>query len=65
MKEILVARRLLSKDIIFSVLNENARLIFERSPDWLWIIISSAHIIHVMFSIMVHEVWMAEIDINN
>ena len=30
-KKILAARRLLSKDIIFSVLNENARLILERS----------------------------------
>ena len=30
-KKILVTRRLLSKDIIFSVLNENARLILKRS----------------------------------
>ena len=32
-KKILAARRLLSKDIIFSVLNENVRLILKRSPD--------------------------------
>ena len=32
-KKILAARRLLSKDIIFLILNENARLILERSPD--------------------------------
>ena len=34
-KKILVMRRLLSKDIIFSVLNENVRLMLEKSPDWL------------------------------
>ena len=55
-KEILAVRRLLSKDIIFSVLNKNARLMLKRSPDWLQIIASSAHMICVMFSIMVHRV---------
>ena len=30
-KEILAARKLLSKDIIFSVLNKNARLMLKRS----------------------------------
>ena len=34
-KKILAVRRLLSKDIIFSVLNKNARLMLKRSPDWL------------------------------
>ena len=34
-KKILAARRLSSKDIIFSVLNKNARLMLKRSPDWL------------------------------
>ena len=32
-KKILTTRRLLSKDIIFSVFNKNARLMLERSPD--------------------------------
>ena len=32
-KKILAARRLLSKDIIFSVFNKNVRLILKRSPD--------------------------------
>ena len=32
-KEILAVRRLLSKDIIFSVLNKNARLMLKRSLD--------------------------------
>ena len=32
-KEIITARRLLSKDIIFSILNKNARLMLKRSSD--------------------------------
>ena len=64
-KEILAARRLLSKDIIFSVLNKNARLMLKRSSDWLWIIALSVYVICAMFLIMIHEVWMAGIDINN
>ena len=64
-KEILAARRLLSKDIIFLVLNKNARLILKRSLNWLQTITSSAHVIYAIFLIMIHRVWMAEIDINN
>ena len=64
-KKILAVRRLLSKDIIFSVLNENARLILERSLNWLQTITPSAHVICAMFLIMVHRVQMAGIDINN
>jgi hypothetical protein len=32
MKEIIAARRLLSKNIVFFILNEEARLTLERSP---------------------------------
>ena len=54
--EILVIRRLLSKDMFLSIRLEEVRLTLEHNSEWLRLIAKSTRIIRSTFSVMVYEV---------
>ena len=55
-KEVIAARRLLSGDILLSTLTEKARIILEKSNEWLQAIAPTAEVLRTTFPVFVHGV---------
>jgi hypothetical protein len=63
-KEIIAARRLLSEDILLLTLTEKARIILEKSNEWLRAVISTAEVLRITFPIFIHGIRVQGVNIN-
>ena len=55
-KEIIAAKRLLSGDILLLTLTEKARIILEKSNEWLQAVIPTAEILRTTFSVFIYGI---------